>query len=205
MSQPPSTEKRFDSSDPEDNDDEEKKQPASMLLATKHIPCIAVLFTLTALLLLVLSVVLLLPFNQLIPTFLQNNECCVCSGSNNPASSSSHWESADIIRIYNEDPDLIKTERDSPAQQSWEDILEPLNGHGAIHSTNASSQINGISMFHHIHCLIVIRAFVFPETSINSTKNNTQHPQPGNPGRDLHHVAHCFDYIAQVSRLVWFG
>src|SRR5699024_44558 len=92
----------------------------------------------------------------------------------------------------------MKTERESPNQPSWEDILEPLNGHGAIHSTDPSSQINGISMFHHIHCLIVIRAFVFPETSLNMTKNNTQHPQPGNPGRDMHHVAHCFDYIAQV-------
>ena len=107
-----------------------------------------------------------------------------------------------FVRTYHEDPILTKTTLDSLSQPSWETYLLPRHGGGQIFNAKPGSDKiidhYGISMFHQLHCLIMLRGVLFPETSQRSENSSTV-PHRGDKESDEAHWAHCFDYIAQVG------
>ena len=86
----------------------------------------------------------------------------------------------------------------------WDDLLTP-NG-GFIWQTEADGKrhVSGISMFHQLHCLQMLRAklFQFREQALGA-------PDPAEPDHngskhshhpiDDKHWLHCLDYLRQVS------
>ncbi|RAL03606.1 uncharacterized protein BO80DRAFT_423043 [Aspergillus ibericus CBS 121593] len=112
-------------------------------------------------------------------------------------------------RIFTERPDLERITNDDSDAKSWESILLPPSG-GGIRSHTIPDSINpndvpdgkvlgwGISMFHQLHCLIALRALIFPETTENKI-NSTSGAHTDDMVHDRGHWAHCFDYIAQVG------
>ncbi|KAE8352699.1 hypothetical protein BDV28DRAFT_165358 [Aspergillus coremiiformis] len=80
---------------------------------------------------------------------------------------------------------------------SWESLLLPQNGGLLrVRTSNDTVTDHGVSMFHQLHCLIVIRDLIFPEPS-RGNRNSTSPSHIGHPKSDAIHWAHCFDYIAQ--------
>lgn len=61
----------------------------------------------------------------------------------------------------------------------------------------------GVSMFHAIHCLTLLREQVQMDQNLkNATMGHNPHNDhqlPGHSAFDSTHVGHCFSYIAQVS------
>ncbi|PWY71056.1 hypothetical protein BO94DRAFT_539591 [Aspergillus sclerotioniger CBS 115572] len=102
-------------------------------------------------------------------------------------------------RIFTERPELerINADSDSDEVQTWESLLIPPSG-GGIHSHTVPDSIHlnhsregkilswGISMFHQLHCLVALRALVFPETS-ESKINSTSGAHTGNMAHDRGH------------------
>ncbi|OJJ66208.1 hypothetical protein ASPBRDRAFT_59883 [Aspergillus brasiliensis CBS 101740] len=84
--------------------------------------------------------------------------------------------------------------------RSWESLLLPENGGILkVRTDNHTITDYGISMFHQLHCLTVLRGLIFPETSQHHGAS-TSPSHSGNRHEDAVHWAHCFDYIAQVSQ-----
>lgn len=83
-------------------------------------------------------------------------------------------------------------------EQTWESLLLPPNG-GLLRvkQGNGTTAQYGLSMFHQLHCLIVLRGLLFPGTSQNH-EHSTSPSNTGKPHQDSVHWAHCLDYIAQV-------
>ncbi|KAJ9228939.1 hypothetical protein DTO169E5_9028 [Paecilomyces variotii] len=83
------------------------------------------------------------------------------------------------------------------AEQTWESLLLPPNG-GLLRvkQGNGTTAQYGLSMFHQLHCLIVLRGLLFPGTSQNH-EHSTSPSNTGKPHQDSVHWAHCLDYIAQ--------
>ncbi|PYH68011.1 uncharacterized protein BO88DRAFT_464914 [Aspergillus vadensis CBS 113365] len=81
--------------------------------------------------------------------------------------------------------------------RSWESLLLPENG-GILKVRTDNNTITdyGISMFHQLHCLTVLRGLIFPETSQHHGVS-TSPSHSGDEHEDAVHWAHCFDYIAQ--------
>ncbi|KAL4892602.1 hypothetical protein BDV59DRAFT_202355 [Aspergillus ambiguus] len=164
---------------------------------SKGIPFAVALFA--SLLTLALALILLSPFQHLFPILPYSAQSCLRQEPTHP-------------RIFDPNHAL---ERDSfestPIQEqlSWEDLLMPDSGGGILaqqpprdpfehHQGDSIADVSyGISMFHQLHCLIILRGLIFPETS-HKKVNSTLPPHSGNPRVDRTHWAHCFDYIAQV-------
>ncbi|PWY91614.1 hypothetical protein BO94DRAFT_564929 [Aspergillus sclerotioniger CBS 115572] len=86
----------------------------------------------------------------------------------------------------------LSTTPTSSPNTTWTSLLPPNGGTLKVHTPNNTITSYGISMFHQLHCLTVLRGLIFPETS--------QHHSPSHSGDDHEdrvHWAHCFDYIAQ--------
>lgn len=170
-----------------------------------YTPCLISL-VLTTLFLTTITILLLTP-----PTFLPRIIPPIC-----PSQSQSLSPDQTHGRVFNERPELERTVNDSDEVRTWESILLPPGGGGirshtipdSIHLTADEKKEEkvlswGISMFHQLHCLIVLRAIVFPETTEN-TINSTSQAHSGDMLHDKVHWAHCFDYIAQVCFCLWF-
>ncbi|CAK96506.1 hypothetical protein AlacWU_09767 [Aspergillus niger] len=82
--------------------------------------------------------------------------------------------------------------------RSWESLLLPQNG-GILKVRTDNNTITdyGISMFHQLHCLTVLRGLIFPESSQHHGAS-TSPSHSGDDHEDAVHWAHCFDYIAQA-------
>lgn len=155
----------------------------------------------TAFLTVTLTLILIAPLDYLLPVLRYPSSCARQDQTHR--------------RVFDPNHDL---ERDSfkstPIQNqlSWEDLLMPDSGGGILaqqpppdaesdaHEDTNDKDLNisyGISMFHQLHCLIILRGLIFPETS-HKKVNSTLLPHSENPDMDRFHWAHCFDYIAQV-------
>ncbi|PYH31530.1 uncharacterized protein BO87DRAFT_378886 [Aspergillus neoniger CBS 115656] len=105
-----------------------------------------------------------------------------------------------IIRKFQSLTPLLGSKSDgSPhdTHRSWESLLLPENG-GILKVRTDNNTITdyGISMFHQLHCLTVLRVLIFPETSQHHGAS-TSLSHSGDEHEDVVHWAHCFDYIAQ--------
>ncbi|KAF9888337.1 hypothetical protein FE257_008770 [Aspergillus nanangensis] len=178
---------------------------------------------LSAFLVLALTLVLLSPLDYLLPIlpFTSYQTPCLASSS---------WSHPDRIhsRVFDPNHDLERQTFESITlvqdQLSWEDMLMPVTGGGILAQRspppdladdgeigdNEDDEKNdpeisyGISMFHQLHCLIILRGIIFPETS-HKKFNSTLLPHSGDPEMDQTHWAHCFDYIAQVGALIYLS
>ena len=93
----------------------------------------------------------------------------------------------------------IRTE----ANQVWDAILTPNGGRLYQTDSNGRRYGSGISMFHQLHCLQMIRTKLQ-----NLSFSNESYGDPGTRQAQAHqhhldddHVMHCLDYVRQVSRL----
>ncbi|RAK89401.1 hypothetical protein BO79DRAFT_264969 [Aspergillus costaricaensis CBS 115574] len=107
-----------------------------------------------------------------------------------------------IIRKFQSLTPLLGSKSDgSPhdTHRSWESLLLPENG-GILKVRTDNNTITdyGISMFHQLHCLTVLRGLIFPETSQHHGAS-TSPSHSGDEHEDAVHWAHCFDYIAQFE------
>lgn len=108
-----------------------------------------------------------------------------------------------IIRKFQSLTPLLGAKSDGSlphdTNRSWESLLLPENG-GILKVRTHNNTITdyGISMFHQLHCLTVLRGLIFPETSQHHGAS-TSPSHSGDEHEDAVHWAHCFDYIAQVS------
>ncbi|PYH94764.1 hypothetical protein BO71DRAFT_378830 [Aspergillus ellipticus CBS 707.79] len=113
-------------------------------------------------------------------------------------------------RPFYERPELERTSTNTSAvsadePRTWESLLLPPSGGGIRSYTDPDTKKDtddeepltwGISMMHQLHCLIVLRGIVFPETTENKI-NSTSQAHSDDVKFDSTHWAHCFDYIAQ--------
>ena len=161
----------------------------------------------SAILVLLLTLILVSPFNHLFPLIPPAYYLT-------PSSSTSSWSHPDRKhnRIFTENDALFfhdpPTHPPDESHQTWEEILMPSSGGGilALHPPTGGEADQeedntiisyGISMFHQLHCLIALRGVIFPETS-HKHHNSTSKAHSGDHGQDRWHWAHCFDYRAQV-------
>lgn len=102
------------------------------------------------------------------------------------------WETQHITRIFR--PIRSLESDNDPENNTFRSLLLPQNGGLLkVRMSNDSEKVNdyGISMFHQLHCLVVLREIIFPGSS-------TAHAE--HDGRMARvHWAHCFDYLAQVG------
>lgn len=89
----------------------------------------------------------------------------------------------------------------------WDDLL-PLNG-GFLRKRYSNGQIHGhgISMFHQLHCLQIMRAaYQEMEEKVEGMRKERREVQEEKPHMHMHlgkgHWLHCFDYLRQVSAFV---
>lgn len=107
------------------------------------------------------------------------------------------WDARPISRRFRP---IRSLEKDSDNLNStFASQLLPRNG-GLLRVRLSGEQNTitdyGISMFHQLHCLATIRELAFPNNSLGHGKQSSQH------GRV--HLAHCFDYLAQVCLVyIW--
>ncbi|RAL17388.1 uncharacterized protein BO97DRAFT_359181, partial [Aspergillus homomorphus CBS 101889] len=82
---------------------------------------------------------------------------------------------------------------------SWESLLSPPNGGMLkVRTSNGTITDYGISMFHQLHCLSMLRGVIFPSISQHHGASTSSLPHSDNAHEDSVHWAHCFDYIAQA-------
>ncbi|MCJ1326892.1 hypothetical protein MMC10_003558 [Thelotrema lepadinum] len=104
-----------------------------------------------------------------------------------------------------------------PPTTESEDLWEALMpaGRGFVHHPDIAPSINGVAVFHQIHCLhAILIAYWTAMSDLESALNDThfsQRPQSISPERDQsehepqtgvriapHHVRHCFDYLRRA-------
>lgn len=96
---------------------------------------------------------------------------------------------------------------------SWGNIIWDAmvpNGGGFVLQTNDDNSTEsqptpyGVSMFHGLHCLKVIRSKIQDLLALTENSNSTasHHMQAPSYLMDSDHYIHCLEYIAQVSRLL---
>ncbi|PYH81927.1 hypothetical protein BO82DRAFT_334788 [Aspergillus uvarum CBS 121591] len=97
-------------------------------------------------------------------------------------------------------PPVIRKFQPLTSKTSWESLLLPQNG-GILKVRTSNNTVTdyGISMFHQLHCLTVLRGLIFPETTHHHGRPTTSPSHSGDAHEDAVHWEHCFDYIAQVS------
>ncbi|RAK96760.1 uncharacterized protein BO80DRAFT_428764 [Aspergillus ibericus CBS 121593] len=98
-----------------------------------------------------------------------------------------------------------------PQNQGIESLLSqsktiPNNGFITIteqSSDNPQPQYFGISMFHQLHCLDMIRDSITTSTNNNTTpaESNEHHHTHHTRSYEGMHIGHCLDYLAQVRLL----
>ena len=138
----------------------------------------------TAIFLLLSTLIILLTSNNPLPTLTHQLQHHVCPAPTPP-----------ITRKFH------SLTPSSTTSTPWESLLLPPNG-GMLKVRTRNNTITdyGISMFHQLHCLTVLRGLIFPETSQHHGLS-TSPSHSGDDHEDAVHWAHCFDYIAQVRYL----
>jgi hypothetical protein len=70
---------------------------------------------------------------------------------------------------------------------------------------NETSAIGyGVSMYHQIHCIEMLREALVPSESSEDHHHHHYGETVTMPGEETDHLIHCLDYLAQVSRRVTF-
>lgn len=80
------------------------------------------------------------------------------------------------------------------ANEAWNNFLPDNGGFLLQKSKNGSIEEVGVSMFHQLHCLRMIREGI-RALMLNKSALDAQ-------GHFPHHIQHCFDYLRQVSMLI---
>ncbi|KAI0441305.1 hypothetical protein F4803DRAFT_552192 [Xylaria telfairii] len=81
----------------------------------------------------------------------------------------------------------------------WGSLLTPNGGFLKVEEPNHEIRDYGVSMFHQLHCLAIVRS-VLLHGGIDATHTHTGHtPREGDDeAKERKHWLHCFDYIAQA-------
>lgn len=90
---------------------------------------------------------------------------------------------------------ISKLETESTSTADWESLLLTPNG-GFLMVSEAAGVVKGygVSMFHQLHCLTMIRGMLMGETM------GSEHEAQGEAWRkNPMHFLHCLDYMAQVN------
>ncbi|OAQ60771.1 hypothetical protein VFPPC_06865 [Pochonia chlamydosporia 170] len=91
--------------------------------------------------------------------------------------------------------------------QNWENLLTENNGF-FFEKNRKTGQMEafGISMFHQLHCLTILRTGLQKQTLANELAHQTTEAHESRNDRysaaELPHLLHCMDYLRQVRRLV---
>ena len=97
----------------------------------------------------------------------------------------------------------------------WDDLVSPNGGFiltlGEGDDDDGNSKTvhkNGISMFHQLHCLTLLRGAIQRMVDQNHTMSGQQQHGGGNQHSSEHwsqdHYLHCFDYLRQVCPFLLF-
>ncbi|EPE32558.1 hypothetical protein GLAREA_07692 [Glarea lozoyensis ATCC 20868] len=86
----------------------------------------------------------------------------------------------------------------STADKLWQDTVTP-NGGFVIDESRTGSQVNGIAMFHQLHCLAMVRSGFQALFARNERRSNGHTHMPHD--FDEAHILHCLDYFRQVGFL----
>lgn len=78
----------------------------------------------------------------------------------------------------------------------WADILPDNGGFVPHRDSNGHAYLTGISMFHQLHCLQMIRMAV--QKLENSTHSGSARDVHDHHAGDQRHWVHCLDYLVQV-------
>lgn len=86
---------------------------------------------------------------------------------------------------------------------AWDALLTPHGGSVWLQTNDTFAQDWGISMFHGLHCLGLIRVGL--RTGLGHSSNHHMQRNEASSSHerhlDLDHLQHCFSYIAQVCVL----
>lgn len=85
-------------------------------------------------------------------------------------------------------------------QRTWEDLLLPSKA-GSIFLEDEKSKVGpyGVSMFHQLHCLAMIRKAFLNAFAQENGEGAVADASMGKTPNPLGHLGHCFHYLAQVS------
>lgn len=152
------------------------------------------------LLLVMLTVTLGIFFQEAIHSYVS-----AVSNLNNLLGLTSTWTSTHNTTLFRDDfgYQSLTTEAD----KLWNGILTPNGGYIYRDDSKMSTRRPyGISMFHQLHCLQMIRrAFIDAMQNSTSTSfyhSHTSHTHTREVNDGAEHLMHCFDYIRQVRRLL---
>jgi Mycotoxin biosynthesis protein UstYa len=110
-------------------------------------------------------------------------------------------------QVFNSTPEYESFDRSK--DHLWEELLSS-NGGFLVREMNGEKHLFGITMFHQLHCLQMIRMAIQNLTlgpSTNSSHNGhslkIRHGEPGEMDKEMdengpQHWQHCFDYLRQV-------
>lgn len=137
-------------------------------------------------------------YNSPIITFLQN------PASDRKTTDSQQRMTSVVFREHSEYKDLSHT-----YDHFWDSLFPPNGGYIEARGNDQSRHDYGISMYHQLHCLQMIRsaiqalqsqveresAIVHDDTHMAHahTQSEARHSHP-----ESHHWLHCFDYLRQV-------
>ncbi|KAI4230241.1 MAG: hypothetical protein L6R36_000206 [Xanthoria steineri] len=107
---------------------------------------------------------------------------------------SNHHQPRRITTVFQDRPIL---ENLSPsANEEWERaLLTPRGGFLWVQYNITAEQPYGISMFHGLHCLKMLREVI--QSSHTATKGSEHPGAHKEHGQSLNHIRHCIGYIAQ--------
>ena len=89
------------------------------------------------------------------------------------------------------------------ADVEWETLMMPNGGFISQPDSEGIMRQHGISMFHQLHCLIMIRAEIQRLMTSVQSHNGTRAggaKEIKQTLREEYHWMHCIDYIRQVRR-----
>jgi hypothetical protein len=94
---------------------------------------------------------------------------------------------------------------DTSGYKSWNDLLPP-NGGFLVKEVNGTRRNFGITMFHQLHCIQMLRAsfqvFLAQKDGAKKTDSSQgKHSSRTNSGRDgfdTNHYTYCFDFLRQA-------
>lgn len=85
----------------------------------------------------------------------------------------------------------FKSAKAAANDTNWEELLPVGEGFLQVQNENGRNVKMGVSMFHQIHCLVMLRDLLVNPTMAHSSET-------GDWQEDNIHWLHCFDYLAQV-------
>lgn len=75
--------------------------------------------------------------------------------------------------------------------KSWQELLTPGGGFLRVHEPNGKVNEYGVSMFHQLHCLTMVREMLLGQPM-------SREHETSDWSEDSMHWLHCLDYLAQV-------